>query len=531
MNRLHPLSAVTNALQRGGIGLSVPFFVSTLASVFEFVDVGWALVLAPVGFVLGSAYGVAYYYRFAYELTADTFDVASGVLSRRTREIPYRRIQNVDVEQGVVYRLLGIAVVNVETAGGGDTEAVLDFVGESEAKRLQRSIRQRTAESAASRRASSTAAGDDQPAGAVVDETAAEQTTGDAEPTAHRPTLLFELAPRELLLYSLASVRPAAAAGVLFLAFFASGPILDALVATAQPFGGPATLESGSIRSYAILSAVSFAQGVVATYLLGAVYTFFAYYGFRLGRAGEDLVYERGLLQNYSGSIPLEKVQTVTITDNPLQRAIGYAGLWVETAGYGPDSGSGSQSAVPLARARRIYRFAERFSGLEKPTFERPTAVARRRYLGRYAIVAGVVVAAAFVVSLVTPIERWYLAAVVFLAVPPAAHLRWVNLGYAVADEHVAIRAGFWRRRTTVVPYYRIQTISTRRSIFQRRLGLASLVVDTASSRTFARSDPTIYDVDLEVAREIHDASRERLQSALRDRTSSDDGGVSVAFT
>ena len=553
MNRLHPLSAVMMGIGRGVSGLFLAFVIATgLAAVFEIVS-SLTVLLAPAGFAVGFAYGIAYYYRFGYELTSDTFDIASGVISRRDREIPFRRVQNVDVRQGVVYRLFGLAVVNVETAGGGNTEAVLNFVSEDEANRLQREIRRRTAESKArreARRADETTASN-----AVEDDEVSEKPPESdlegprpdadvAEPTDttleddlefpddesvepsfderdYRPTRLFSLESRELLLYSFASFRIAAAAGVVFLAFFALEPVLQFLVAASQPFGGPETLEAGTPRSYVILTAVSIAHGIVLTYLLGAGFTFVSYYGFQLGRIEEDLVYERGLLQNYSGSIPIEKVQSVTVTDNPLQRLISYAGMEVETAGYGPESGGGSQSAVPLARKGRVYAFAERFTGLEKPTFERPTTVARRRYLARYSIVATVIVALAFAISLGTPLESWYFAAVAYLVVPPAAHLRWVNLGYYVGENHLVIRRGFWKRRTTVIPYYRVQTVNTRRSIFQRRLGLASLVVDTASSRSFSAPTPTIYDVDLEVAREIHGECREHLQTALAERSES----------
>ncbi|MHC3438268.1 PH domain-containing protein [Natrialbaceae archaeon A-gly3] len=555
MNRLHPLSAVMMGIGRGVSGLFFAFVIATgLAAVFEVVS-GWATLLAPAGFFLGFAYGVAYYYRFGYELTADTFDIASGVLSRRDREIPFRRVQNVDVRQGVIYRLFGLAVVNVETAGGGSTEAVLNFVSEDEATRLQREIRRRTAESKSRRkgtRADDAAAGetiepengDDTDVDVDIDDPTHERVdddleapgepaveVGDPEATEaageadledeYRPTRLFALESRELLLYSFASFRIAAAAGVLFLALFAAGPVLDFLVTAAQPVGGPDAIDAGTPRSYAILTAVSIAHGIVLTYLLGAGYTFVSYYNFRLGRIEEDLVYERGLLQSYSGSIPIEKVQSVTVTDNPLQRLIDYAGMWVETAGYGPDSGGGSQSAVPLAKKGRVYAFTERFTGLEKPTFKRPTTVARRRYLARYSIVATAFVVVALGVSVVTALESWYLAAVAYLLVPPAAHLRWVNLGYYVGENHLVVRRGFWNRQTTVIPYYRVQTVNTRRSIFQRRLGLASLVVDTASSRSFSAPTPTIYDVDLEVAREIHDECRGHLQTAVAERSES----------
>jgi len=62
------------------------------------------------------------------------------------------------------------------------------------------------------------------------------------------------------------------------------------------------------------------------------------YYGFRLSRAGDELRYERGLFRRYSGSIPTEKVQALRIADNPAaKRALGYASLSIETAGYAPD--------------------------------------------------------------------------------------------------------------------------------------------------------------------------------------------------
>ncbi|MFP8956229.1 PH domain-containing protein [Natrialbaceae archaeon A-CW3] len=592
-SHLHPLSAVTSAIRGGLIGLSIPIFlIGILSSVFEVVPASWGLSLAPVGLLAGFAYGIAYYYRFEYALTDDTVDVAAGVFSRRSREIPYRRIQNVDVRQGVIHRLLNLAVLSIETAGGGNTEATLNFVSESEASRLQREIRHRTArrngQKSASRgpeevpssggqetgfpsetdddgtsasepvdRAGTTSPLDEE-AAAIDDETGdrpepVEQgseleepgdehpsDTPDFEPSPYdepladdSPRLLFDLKPRELLLYSFTTVRPAAAAGILALAFFFTDSIVSLLLATAQPFGGPTDLATATPSSYVVLGLVSIVNGVIITYLVSVTYTFVTYYDFRLGRAGDDFVYERGLLQRYSGSIPSEKVQSVTITDNPLQRYIEYAGLWVETAGYGPDSSGGSSSAVPLASARRVHTFAENLTGVETPRFERPPTIARRRYLVRYSLVVGVVVAVVYGLSSLVGFQYWYLAAILFLAVPPAAHLRYVNLGYYVGDDHLVIRRGFWRRRTTVIPYYRIQTISNRRSVFQRRLGLTSVVVDTASSATFIWDPPTIYDVRLEDGRNTASTSRKRLQTALRERRAQDDPetGFSVDFT
>ncbi|WP_241431540.1 PH domain-containing protein [Natrialba hulunbeirensis] len=667
MNRLHPLSAVTYALQYGFLWLWIPVvLLIVLAGAFDPISGAWVPFAAPFGFLAGVAYGIAYYYRFGYEVTDDTVDVSSGVFARRSREIPYGRIQNVDIRQGVLQRLLDLAIVSIETAGGGASEATLNFVSEAEATRLQREIRRRTAAARERRRAgkagaeaagvdteseneskneneaddtasdadadsSSTPAPTDasrqpdsrerrdqrdrdqgqpderdqreqddlwdhplesgsgsdlesdpesslgsepspdtdracapdsesaaevgseaghdrigpQPADAVdnnaydtvdeFDDGAGfdEHDDGDEFDEFGQPQKqpLFDLQARELLLYSFTSIRAAAVAGVLFVFFLGTDLVFDYLVTVAQPVGGPEDLGTGTPTNYGILTIVSLINGIVITYVLSVAYTFATYYDFRLGRVDEDFVYERGLLQRYSGSIPAEKVQSVTVTDNPLQRLIGYAGLWVETAGYGPESNGGSQSAVPLAEKARVYTFTENLTGVETPKFEQLPKLARRRYLARYSIIAGVIVAIAFGITQVTVLERWYLAAVVFVAVPPAAHLRYVNLGYYVGEDHLVVRRGFWKRQTTVIPYYRIQTVSTRRSIFQRRLGLASLVIDTASSRTMVRGTPTIYDEELGDARDVHGECRERLQTALRERAESDDLGVSVDFT
>ncbi|WP_255681977.1 PH domain-containing protein [Natrinema sp. SYSU A 869] len=540
MNRLHPFSAVTMALQRGVTGLSMPFFVvMILSSVFDVVDVGWTFVLAPIGFVAGVAYGLTYYYRFTYTVTSETFDVTSGVLSRRSREIPYRRIQNVDVSQGILQRLFGLAAVSIETAGGGDTEATLNFVSEDEAERLRSEIRRLTARTDTTETTEVTADNEDRAVSADTSDSSTNSETARDERSRDEgaPTLLFDLEFRELLLYALTSFRWGAAVFPIAILFFLGGAdsgssFVPAFVLDiARPFGGPDTLDGTGVGPLLVLIGITAIQWSVATYVASAIYTVANYYGFRLGRAGDDFVYERGLVQRYSGSIPAEKVQSVTVTENPLQRLVGYAGLWVETAGYGPDSGGGNQSAVPLAGTDRVYQFAENLTGVESPRFRRPPTLARRRYLVRYAIVAAAVVTAAFGLAQVSDLEKWYLTAIVFAAVPPAAHCRYVNLGYFVGDHHLVIRSGFWKRRTTVIPYYRIQTVSTRRSVFQRRLGLASLAVDTASSRTFAWGTPTIDDIDLETAREIHGTGREQLQSALRKRARKDDLGLSVDFT
>jgi len=228
------------ALQRGLTGFSVPVFLVGMGSSLFDVDIDLLFVLAPIGLVAGIGYGIAYYYRFTYEATPDTFDVTSGVFSRRSREIPYRRIQNVDISQGVFQRILGLAVVSVETAGGGETEAMLNYVSEGEAERLRAEIRRLTAKTddeASTDECAAPADGDD--SATDVGERGRQTRSRDEG----KPTLLFDLEFRELLLYALTSFRWGAAVFPIAILFFfggansGSGLVPAFVLDIARPFG------------------------------------------------------------------------------------------------------------------------------------------------------------------------------------------------------------------------------------------------------------------------------------------------------
>src|SRR5215217_7084151 len=61
-----------------------------------------------------------------------------GVLSRQLRAVPFDRIQQVDLVRKPLHRLVGVATLRVETAGGGSAAEVdLDVVTLAEAQALR----------------------------------------------------------------------------------------------------------------------------------------------------------------------------------------------------------------------------------------------------------------------------------------------------------------------------------------------------------------------------------------------------------
>ncbi|PSQ41679.1 hypothetical protein BRD10_00035 [Halobacteriales archaeon SW_12_71_31] len=520
--QLHPLSvpyrAVTRALRPSTILVVVtavgPGSLDPQSLTFT------GLLLA--GLAATFAYQYGYYRRFRFALTGDTLDVASGVLSRRSREIPLRRVQNVDVGQNPLQRAMGIAAVRIETAGGGDTEAVLEYLGRETAERLRDDLRRAARRARAVDGEVETEAGTADGAEPGVDETVGGESESESESEREE---VFTLSRRSLAVVSLFSFDAGAGVVSSVVGALLSGGDPSNLVGVGRVL---ADLPLGPVETAVIGVA---AVGVLA-WLLSVVLTVARYYGFRLVRVDEGLEYERGLVQQHSGTIPVEKVQTVSLRSNLVHRRLGYLAVAVETAGYSPGSErSARQLAVPLAprsEALRVARSVEPFAVDDdddaEATFglERPPRRARRRYVVRFALaVLALTGLAAVALGLLAArgvgpglaVDRRLLAAplAALLLTPVAAHRRWRSRGHAAGPEHFLARTGYWRRVTRVVPYYRVQTVIESRTPFQRRRRLASVTADTASSASLLGGEAVALDVDADRAV----ALRERLRTEL----------------
>jgi membrane protein YdbS with pleckstrin-like domain len=57
------------------------------------------------------------YHFYLYEMREDGFRKELGVIAKTYVTIPYDRIQNVDINRGIVSRLLGLSDLNIQTAG------------------------------------------------------------------------------------------------------------------------------------------------------------------------------------------------------------------------------------------------------------------------------------------------------------------------------------------------------------------------------------------------------------------------------
>jgi membrane protein YdbS with pleckstrin-like domain len=105
------------ALTSFGVPLTISGAVATLA-----LDVPLVVVAASAALLLGLAIGPLpglRWRRWSWTLTGTGIELTSGVLVHRRVTLPFFRIQQIDVIEGPLERLLGLATLTVTTASAG----------------------------------------------------------------------------------------------------------------------------------------------------------------------------------------------------------------------------------------------------------------------------------------------------------------------------------------------------------------------------------------------------------------------------
>jgi len=84
---------------------------------FYFLPILTTLLILALLIIIFYFWAKLTYNCWKYEITEDALRIERGVIWKKYISIPYERIQNVDINRGVLARILGLGALNVQTAG------------------------------------------------------------------------------------------------------------------------------------------------------------------------------------------------------------------------------------------------------------------------------------------------------------------------------------------------------------------------------------------------------------------------------
>ncbi len=467
LRRLHPTSVVLGIpLSQVVQGLIFPLFAGFAAG-----GIVTLYILTVVG-VISLVFRFLDWQRRQFSFDGEVLRVDSGVLSRSHRSLHVDRIQQVEIQRGPVQRLLGLAALRVETAGSAsEPEVDLRVLPEPDALALRAAVRVSKAR----------ATGRDL------------STEGNGAHDLDGPDgrTVLTVPAKHIALASVTGARllvlPAIIGASLQFVGQQAGQFtdwierrvrqLDITELNGSPLEGPDWWLIGLSALVIAILAIAFAIGV------GLVRDG----RFHIERIDDDLHVSRGLLTTRESVVPLRRVQFVMIQRNWLRRLLGFAAVQIRSAGG--SAGGDGRVTVPLIPGGAIDQLLrEILPGVDGvPELTPHPKQAMRRALFRWLRPAAYVIALLWVVPelfsfFAHPIVT-RVAWASLLLIPINATLAIVeyrHLAHALTDVAVVSRRGALSISTTFAPVVKVQAVTARANVFQRRLKLTSIVVHIA---------------------------------------------------
>ncbi|MEV1246076.1 PH domain-containing protein [Nonomuraea sp. NPDC050022] len=444
---------------------------------------GMSYTWAAVGVGVTLAFAVVRWAIFSYEIVGDRLEIKRSLISRSVRTIPLERIRGVDVSTPPMHRLLGLAVLKIDTgASGGEEEGKLDGVTREEAERLKSVLLRRTRATRPARAATpdegSAAVAATDPAtdpAAVTVSAAVRGETVEAEQEIIR-------VPWTWLLYGPLSgaylLTPFALAGGAVGLAFQWGDDLG--------YGRDAALTVGEWlweHPYLLLAVVLLL--VVAMPFVGGVMYAVFNWNFRLISRDGYLVAERGLINRRSVSLEAGRVRGYEIIEGLAERWAGVARVWAIVTGLG-DSQTRGQLLPDVPRAV-AFRVTGEAIGTYQAELRPHPPIARNRRLFRAVAPWLAPALATALTALLTAQPIWWIGTVVALLLAglgiPLGLDRYRSLGHGYDGVRLAVRSGSLRRSQAMVERRAVVGWHLRQTWFQRRAGVYTLTAGVGAGK------------------------------------------------
>ncbi|WP_453992220.1 PH domain-containing protein [Bacillus nitroreducens] len=455
--RMHPVAGFLSFLKQLKEFI-LPFLV------FLFVGTGDSNLFDRI-FYIGSGaiilillvFGILHWYRFTYRVEEGELRIEYGVIIRKKRFIPIERIQTIDVSAGIIQRIFGLVKLQVETAGEGlQAEAVLTAIKEDEANQLRELLSR-------------------------------SKIQHEEDTEIEKPRVTYQITSKELL------VLASTSGGI--------GIVISGVLAFLSQFAEYLPFEKlyNTIDKYVNLSILFYIIVLVALFLLiswfvGILIMTLRYANFTVVKREDELFITRGLIEKRQSTIPLTRIQAIRIGENLIRQPLGYATVYIESAGGSIDKGEEFSTVLfPLVKKSAIKDLLQHFV----PDYEMldvehyVPSKAKWRYIFRGLLPFLILVPG--IIILAIKFSSWsYLGLFLLFVGAWFGYSRYKVAGWRIKGNQLILQYRFFSKITVLHHKKRIQSMDLHQSYFQRNKDLSTVRTSIKASiggKTFEVKD------------------------------------------
>jgi len=405
----------------------------------------WEWIAPGIG-VLTGFFTIAGYWTTRFDIEPEHVVYKSGWIFRRDRRIPLEQIQNVNLRQNLLERLFKVATVDVETAMGKGRDLKLSVLSLADAERFREELLEASHLEGAKR---------------ILDEKPFVQMT--------KHDLMLGALTENHLMQTLTVIGPLGGSAV-YLQKFAS---------KFSP-----TAQVGALLGGVLLV-------VVGCWLYGALMYYLKYGGFTVWRTPNVFRIKFGLLNREQLAIRPSRIEYVHLTSTIPQRLMDRASVFLGTAATFGEAGVLAPVALFVDRRIAGHAAADVIKGLEIPALQwRPFhPVFYWRTIARV-LVWDAVLTALLIWLLTLPDAPSLVLSIIYAGSLIPGVLRICGLllarpenGYAITDDVVVVRQGYFHQSISAIPIPRIENIAMGQPWWWKRRRAINLHVQAMKQR------------------------------------------------
>jgi len=434
--------------------------------------------------IITLVYSILIYRKFLFYVQGDEFIIDKGLFNREKIAVPFERIQSVHIDQNVVQRALKVVGLKIDTAGSGTKELEIAALPDAYARSIQEFLLERKKQVAA------------------AEEDIVEQEVGETFKTSSKP--LIQLNLLDVVKVGLTENHLKTS--------FALFALVNGYYWQNQDFFSTFFLDyikEGQavwLKKWLIILPSMVLALLLISIVSSVVLSILKYYGLQFRVSPKEVQKVSGLLKKTEYQIPIHKIQYLKYSSNPLRRLFGLKTIVVKQAS---SKASADKQSLMIPGCKEFQLQAiihELFPELEKSSF---TTFKANNYLKVQMVLLFAILPATLIGLLGFLDARAFSISILWLLIALPLSIQCAsNMHLEIDSEGLRLRKGWIFPKTEVVKYYKLQSVSIRQNVFQKRRKVAHFDFYTAAGSL------RMWQLDEEVATELYNYILYKIESS-----------------
>ncbi|WP_144391983.1 PH domain-containing protein [Pleionea sediminis] len=454
--RLHPLSWLFIIIE-----IVKQFFFPLIFALFAGGSDNYQLVTL-IFIVPGVVFAIIQYWVYRYSLKEHEIVIREGVFVKNVRHVKYERIQNVNLSRNPLHRLFNVAQLELESASGGKPEAVMRVISLPAVEEIRQKVLSAKA--------------------AVQD--------SDSKDDLEKPSVnedtersILSLPLSELIKAGVISNKGMLVVAAVFGVAGQTGSLerfFDTMESRMNVWFDSVQIDFNNPVSIVVLSILGIVSFIILIRILSIAFMVVTYYGFELKKANDKLLAQYGLVTHFNATVPEQRIQLVSVEENMLHRYFARSAVRIATAGGNANQGGKSLKWIaPIINSDQLNKFVGAIQpdiSTEVDSWQKVEFSGWKRITRVYIILLSIIVALLSIK--IGWHSLWFITLSIFIVV--YAQKTVASMRYGFSTNALFYESGWLVKRRTFVPISKIQSIELKQTPFDRRVGMASLLVDIA---------------------------------------------------